>query len=318
MLARQRGKVRKRKELADSMNYQAILFILLIVARHVDATYSQVCFATKGFGKSSSSAKKGGAQVQLSKEAKKLLKKHGNNVDAASSGYYKTQMEQIEQGSIEVMHAARVAATWNTVALFLPHDYQRTKGKVEPFVERRLRHIASACQGNKVDDFELLDVGCGDGALVPYLPGNCHFNGLDLSSEMIALAKQRYTGMNFWVGGFPQNVPAGSLYDVVVFNGSLQFFRETRLAIEEAASLLKPGGRIVLSHVNGAKFVKDECKRNPAVAVRTMPNKLNLDVMAAVAGLKILEKSMLHLVDYNERLDGDDEVFYLEVLEKAD
>jgi SAM-dependent methyltransferase len=300
------------------MNSQVALLMLLIMVCRVDATFRQVCLATKGFGSSSKSVKKSGAPVQLSKEARNLLKKYGNNVDAASAGYYKTQMEQIEQGSMEEMHTARVTATWNTVALFLPQDYQRNKGKVEPSVERRLRHIASACQGNKDDDFELLDVGCGDGALVPYLPDNCRFNGLDLSPEMIALANQRCTGKNFWVGEFPQNVPAGSLYDAVVFNGSIQFFRETRLAIEEAASLLKPCGRIVLSHVNGAKFVKDECKKNPSVAVRTMPNNRNLEVMAAVAGLKILEKSKLQLVDYDESLDGGDEDFYLVVLEKFD
>lgn len=300
------------------MNYHATLLILLIVACQVDATFRQLCFASKGFGSGSSFTKKGETPVQLSKEAKKLLKKHGNNIDAASSVYYKTQMEQIEQGTIDDMHAARVAATWNTIALFLPHDYQRTKGKVEPFVDRRLRHIASACQGNKVDDFDLVDVGCGDGALVPYLPDKCHFNGLDLSSEMIALAKQRYPGKNFWVGGFPHDVPAGSLYDAVVFNGSLQFFRETRLTIEAAASILKSGGRIILSHVNGAKFVKDECKKNAGVAVRTMPNRVNLEVMAAVAGLKVIEKSTLQLVDYNQSLDGDDEDFYLVVLEKTE
>ena len=132
------------------MNSQVALLVLLILACRVDATFRQVCLATKGFGSSSNSVKKGRTPVQLSKEAKYLLKKYGNNVDAASTGYYKTQMEQIKQGSIEDMHAARVAATWNTVALFLPKDYQRNKGKVEPSIERRLRHIASACQGNKI------------------------------------------------------------------------------------------------------------------------------------------------------------------------
>ena len=45
----------------------------------------------------------------------------------------------------------------------------------------------------------------------------------------------------------------------------------------------------MLTHANGAKFVKDECKRNPAVAVRNMPNNLSLDTMAKLVGLKVLE-----------------------------
>ena len=133
---------------------------------------------------------------------------------------------------------------------------------------------------------------------------------------MVALAKQRYPAQNWLVGGFPQSVPSGALYDTFVFNGSIQFFRDTRQTLEEAASFLRPGGRIVLTHVNGAKFVEDECKKNPAVAVRTMPNNLNLDTMAKLVGLNILEKSVF-LGEYDGSLDGDSDDFYLGALEKA-
>lgn len=282
----------------------------------VEAVRLQICFAARGFGGGSSSVNKGAPSVSLSKEAKKLLKRHGNNVDAASSEYFRTQMEKIDGGSIDEMHAARVAATWNTVALFLPQDYQRVKGKLEPTVERRLRHIGTACQGEKDENFELLDVGCGDGSLVPFIPDKCRYFGLDLSTEMIALAKQKHVGKNFCVGSFPQVIPTGSLYDAIVFNGSIQFFRDTRRVIDEAASLLKPGGRIVIAHINGAKFVKTECQKTPSVAVRNMPSTVNLETMATLAGLKVLDKKMLQLVEYDETLDGETEDFYLVALEK--
>ena len=288
----------------------------LFFIHSVEAAYLHICFSARGFGGGGSSVNKGAPSVSLSKEAKKLLKRHGNNVDAASSEYFRTQMEKIEGGSIDEMHAARVAATWNTVALFLPQDYQRMKGKLEPTVERRLRHIGTACQGDKDNNFELLDVGCGDGSLVPFIPDKCRYWGLDLSTEMIALAKQKHVGRNFCVGSFPQITPTGSLFDAIVFNGSIQFFRDTRRVIDDAASLLKPGGRIVIAHVNGAKFVKTECQKNPSLAVRNMPSKVNLETMATLVGLKVLDKKMLRLVEYEETLDGETDDFYLVALEK--
>ena len=164
-------------------------------------------------------------------------------------------MEMIEGGSIDEMHSARVAATGSTVALFVPQN-QQTKGKLEPSVERKLRHIGIACQGDKGDDFDLLDVSCGDGSLVPFLPEKCRYGGVDLSSEMIDLAKQKCQGKNFYVGTFPQTVPMWSLCDRIFFNAAIQFFQDTRSAIGEAVTLLKPQGRFVIALANGAEFVK--------------------------------------------------------------
>lgn len=283
------------------------VFLLVCFAwqgRKTSAKY--LCFS-KGFGVRSSTKK---GKVALTKVAKKLLKKHNNDVDSASNEHFQSLMEKME-GSAN-LHEARVAATWDTVALFLPQDYARTKNEVEPYVHRRLRHVVSACGTAR----SLLDVGCGDGALVPYLDDSCAYSGLDLSKEMVDLGKRRHPGKNFWMGGFPQDVPAGASYDAVLFNGSLQFFRDTRQAIEDAAGLLNPGGRIVLSHVNGGKFVQDECRQNPLVAVRGMPNNLNLATMAELAGLVILDKSSSLGTELDPKLDGNNDDFYLVVLEK--
>jgi hypothetical protein len=77
-------------------------------------------FATKqaggGFGGGSSrtKSKEGGIVVKVSHEAKKLLKKYGNNVDTASSDYFQTQMNQLvgDDGTVslsnEELHAARL------------------------------------------------------------------------------------------------------------------------------------------------------------------------------------------------------------------
>lgn len=283
----------------------ALLFLLFSLA-----VYSPVlCFSAGGFG-ATSKTKKG---VSLSTKAKKLLKKHKNNVDAASADYFQSQISVKDDS-----HETRVATTWDTVALFLPQDYKRTRGKVEPYVERRLKFIAYACQGDK-DDYSLLDVGCGDGALVPYLGNECEYSGLDLSSEMIDLAKQQHPKQSFSVGSFPQDVPHGELYDTILFNGSLQFFKDTRQTLVDAAAMLKPQGRIVLSHVNGGKFVKEECMSNPFVAVRNMPNNISLISMAEMMGYQVLDKvALLEGVEFDDSLDGNQDDFYLVALQKLE
>lgn len=168
--------------------------------RHV-AHLPSLCFAG-GFGVSNTKKK-----VPLSNKAKKLLKKHKNNVDAASSDYFQSQMVELvdDSKSKDEQHEDRVAATWNTVAMFLPQNYASTKGKVEPYVERRLGHIVTACRGDEA--LQLLDVGCGDGALVPYLGQECDFSGLDVSSEMIELGQKRWPKHKLWVGSFPKASP---------------------------------------------------------------------------------------------------------------
>ena len=47
----------------------------------------------------------------LSKDANKLLRRHRNHVDAASSEYLRHQMEGIQRESIKEMHLAGVVST---------------------------------------------------------------------------------------------------------------------------------------------------------------------------------------------------------------
>lgn len=299
--------------------------------------------------------------TKLSTKAKKLLQKHSQDVDAACTDYYTTTMNDILQQnnnendnnrnrlSSEEIHTARVKATWDAVALFLPMDYARTKGMVEPYVQRRLQHIAAASayhllSNNNNDDnhrteLSILDVGCGDGALIPYLMkyhGNNKMNyvGIDLSNEMIELGRRQYPQHNFIIGSFPNDCciePNNeNKYDVIIFNGSMQFFQNTQQTILDAIQLLKNDRNclILLAHVEGSKFVQQECRSNPKVAVRAMPNIASLQQYANLFNLNILSKQDLLVSSvaaaanddvlttiYDPQLDGNDEQFYLVGLE---
>jgi len=331
-----------------------------------------------GFGKPSKIQKNsaGGVSLpELNLEAKKYLQRHSNDVNAASAEYFRNQIrrfshlqnsnkikgrdEQSDErqtlADIDLQHETKVAAAWNTVALFLPLDYSRNKGKVDPIVDRRLTHISSAIIHTPLivhkDHASLsesvsfiLDIGCGDGCLLPYLKeaklnngasiSLQGYRGLDISSEMIVLARERWKHIieknQFVIGSFPLDAKTLLLelkkssmshmdqgYTAIVFNGSLQFFQDTAQVLKDAADLLLPGGRLVLSHVNGANFVKDECQKNPGIAVRSMPNNISLDIIAHDIGLTVIrKKDMEFFKRYDVSFDEDDGKFYLVVLEK--
>ena len=314
----------------------------------------------------------------LTPRAEELLRKHSGNVDAATEEYYQTQLAELllrqpsdGSDSSDLIHSARVRAAWDAVALFRPCDLAHSGGggTLDAFVQRRMRFIARAglygC-GLDNDDgpalsqrplpvWRVLDVGCGDGALVPHLM-DCagstaviDYVGMDVSPEMVALAKKRHGNaaatkasstphtLDFRVGSFPKDVPAGDTYDCVLFNGSLQFFADPRHALAAARRCLADGAssplrsgdrngnpppRIVIAHVLGAKFVRRECRSHPPVALRPMPKVASeLGDMANDLDLRLHTKDDLirdasasdDKEDWHDS-DRSDDNFYLAVL----
>ena len=94
----------------------------------------------------------------------------------------------------------------------------------------------------------ILDVGCGPGYVsaaaaergaVPI--------GLDFSSEMIAIAKKMWPGIEFREGD-AQNLPfQDANFDRVVANFALLHLTNPERAMAEAARVLKPGGRFAFT-----------------------------------------------------------------------
>jgi ubiquinone/menaquinone biosynthesis C-methylase UbiE len=117
------------------------------------------------------------------------------------------------------------------------------------------------CQ--KMDSGELpknaviLDVGCATGALIGYLSHRfpaCTFEGLDISKELIEIARQKLPGIRFDVGGM-ESLPADRTkkFHVVLCIGVLGIFDEVeaRDALHRLVSCVQPGGLVyVFSQFN--------------------------------------------------------------------
>jgi hypothetical protein len=76
--------------------------------------------------------------------------------------------------------------------------------------------------------------------------------------------------------------------DVVLFNGVIQFFPSISEALRKAQSMLKPCGRVVIAHANGAAFVRNERRGNPNTVLSDMPDPIYLQTIGEEIGAEFI------------------------------
>lgn len=74
---------------------------------------------------------------------------------------------------------------------------------------------AIACLGDIKESSKVLDVGCGKGALIPYLP-KCNYVGIDISQSNIDTAKKRYPDKNFILGDATKLLFCNDEFDYII------------------------------------------------------------------------------------------------------
>jgi SAM-dependent methyltransferase len=99
------------------------------------------------------------------------------------------------------------------------------------------------------------DLGCGPGHLTAHLHGlGLDAVGIDLSPEMIAVARRTYPGLPYEVGDLTRLDRAAGIFGGIVAFYSIIHLPDERLpaAFAEFARVLAPGGQLLLAFQAGA------------------------------------------------------------------
>jgi ubiquinone/menaquinone biosynthesis C-methylase UbiE len=154
----------------------------------------------------------------------------------------------------------------------------------------------------------VLEVGCGTGNYIGAIATEtgCSANGVDVSTEMLAFARQRCPGVTLRECPAERIELPGEKLDFVYSVDAIHHFASTRDFFREAARLLAPGGRIAsvthsaaLLRVEGvlARYFPETIEANIA---RYPPLGQLTDEMAA-AGFTEIEESV---VEFSVVSDG--------------
>jgi ubiquinone/menaquinone biosynthesis C-methylase UbiE len=118
-------------------------------------------------------------------------------------------------------------------------------------------------------DGDVLEIAIGTGRNLPFYPAGVSATGIELSSEMLALARRRAEELGSQVEllqGDAQRLEfADASFDTVLITFALCTIPDDRAAAAEALRVLRPGGKLVLvEHV-----------RSPAGPVRFVQRALD-------------------------------------------
>lgn len=98
---------------------------------------------------------------------------------------------------------------------------------------------------------DILDVGCGSGALLARLLSNCNasnLTGVDASPEMLELARNRLPSEVSLFESWAEELPFGDCsFDIVVSCNMFHFIRHPVAALGEMLRVLRPDGIVVIS-----------------------------------------------------------------------
>lgn len=276
----------------------------MVLAAFVLASLS---FSTPRIGRAPRMALDAGNPVALESDAAAMLEEANGDANKARMNFIGYTMAFIQEEQPDVYealtknperpdcHEALVEITWDSIAAFLPVTHSPTP---TPGAAKRLEAIARGLVDVGGESVSVLDVGCGNGLLLPFLSdaaagqsAQLEYQGIDLSSRMISAAEAAYArdGADFTCASFAAACEGPRKYDAICFNGALQFFAEPGATIEQAAVKLSdaPGARVVVAHINGGAFVRSEKAENPATVLSEMPTFQELKEIASGAGLEV-------------------------------
>jgi ubiquinone/menaquinone biosynthesis C-methylase UbiE len=210
----------------------------------------------------------------------------------------------------EKVHATLQQITWDTTASLRKNRHNTIKISIP--VENHMLEVAKMALPNPNNT--VLDCGCGDGILIPFLeryakstkPSYCRYevHGIDLSKEMIKIAADTYPEASFTQINFmdwnPNDTTLKTGITSVVFNECLHYFLNIQNALTHAVKILKHTSlesaslsmckRIIISHPKGSDNVILQWSHNRHLVANLLPTPQEIDQFAHQLDIKVLRK----------------------------
>jgi ubiquinone/menaquinone biosynthesis C-methylase UbiE len=143
---------------------------------------------------------------------------------------------------------------------------------------------------------EILDIGCGDGSIsTPLLNSNCRLTLLDVSPGMLSIARSRVpeglsSRVKFVNEDFMQVPFEKNFFDLVICVGVLAHVISPQDLIAKIASVLKPGGTLILECTNGHHFLDRLNQLRNHLAWMLHPPKYKMNILSPTAIRKTAEE----------------------------
>ena len=117
----------------------------------------------------------------------------------------------------------------------------------------RAAAVLRAVEAFRVPRPSILEIGCGTGWLIERLAdvGDC--TGIDLSKRAIEIARQRGIKATFHVANFHTFSGLQASFDIGICMETISYVADREVFIDRLASMLKPGGLLILTSTN--KFI---------------------------------------------------------------
>lgn len=180
----------------------------------------------------------------------------------------------------------------------------RHRAMVWALEQRVLDHILNHCAPPR--PLRLLDFACGTGRILAYLePRVVSVTGVDVSPEMMAVARQRLPGKELILGDLTtSDLLAGRQFDIIT---AFRFFpnAQTQLRHDAAsalARLLAPDGILVFNNHQNASSTRAQLARlvGRGSAQRYMSHREVVDLLETI-GFRIAQVYALAYLPFTER-----------------
>ena len=201
----------------------------------------------------------------------------------------------------DIIHSKLQEVTWDETAQFRDdrHDSKSTSIEIENFMLTLVNQAIAFGDKSKI-----LDVGCGNAILLKYLQKHSkkiiskffseeNYKGIDISNEMIKIAKKKYPIPEFFQGEFnTYSFSENENFNVIVFNECLHYFRDIPATLKKACSLCNDSSTnneatIVISHPRGYDNVLLQYSKNRWLVPNLLPSPNDLTEIANSLGLKV-------------------------------